>query len=58
MRKLRDGAKWIPGIVIERTGPVSYRVHKDQLLEYSVSSQSESVPEIGIVSEFTTDLTE
>ena len=54
MRNLRDGAKWIPGTIIERTGPVSYRVqvsdqvwrrHTDILLEHSVSSQSESVPE-------------
>ena len=54
VRNLRDGAKWIPGTIVERTGPVSYRVqvsdqvwrrHTDQLLEHSVSSQSESVPE-------------
>ena len=50
VRNLRDGAKWIT--VVKRTGPVSYRVqvsdqvwhcHTDQLLEHSVSSQSESV---------------
>ena len=44
--------------VVERTGPVSYRVqvsdqvwhcHTDQLLEHSVSSQSESVPETEIL---------
>ena len=54
VRNLRDGAKWIPGTMIERTGPVSYRIqvsdqvwrcHTDILLEHSVSSQSESVPE-------------
>ena len=53
VRNLRDSAKWIPGTIVEHTGPVSYRVqvsdqlwhHRNQLLEHSVSSQSESVPE-------------
>ena len=48
LRNLRDGAKWIPGTIVEYTGPVLYRVqvsdqvscpHTDQLLEHSVSSQ-------------------
>ena len=38
---LRDGPKWLPGTIIKRTGPISYRVqvgdqlwrcHTDQLL--------------------------
>ena len=42
MRNLREGPKWVRGTVIERTGPVSYRVqvsdqiwcrHTDQILE-------------------------
>ena len=45
VRNLRDGPKWIPGIVIEQTGPVSYKVqvndqiwhrHTDQLLDHNV----------------------
>ena len=45
-RNLREGPKWLPGTVIERTGPVSYRVqvrdqvwrrHTDQLLASDIS---------------------
>jgi len=49
-RNLRDGPKWLTGTIVERTGPVSYRVqvndqiwrrHTDQLLSSQVS-----VPEV------------
>jgi len=45
VRNLRDGPKWILGIVFEQTGPVSYKVqvrdqiwrrHVDQLLDHNV----------------------
>ena len=45
VRNPRDGPKWIPGIVIEQTGPISYKVqvhdqiwrrHVDQLLDHNV----------------------
>ena len=42
MRSLRDGAKWIPGTVIERTGPVSYSV---QVSEMEMSLPDVSLPQ-------------
>ena len=45
-RNLREGPKWLPGTIVERTGPVSYRVqvrdqvwrhHTDQLLSSQLS---------------------
>ena len=44
VRNLRGGPKWLPGMIVEQTGPVSYRVqvsdqiwrhHADQLLDHS-----------------------
>ena len=49
VRNLRGGPKWVPGTVLEQTGPVSYQVqvsdhvwrrHIDQLLEHNTSSPS------------------
>ena len=44
VRKLQDGPKWLSGVIVEQTGPVSYRVqvsdqiwrcHADQLLDHT-----------------------
>ena len=44
MQNLRDGPKWLSGVIVEQTGPVSYRVqvsdqiwrcHADQLLDHT-----------------------
>ena len=44
VRNLRDGPKWLSGVIVEQTGPVSYRVqasdqiwqhHADQLLDHT-----------------------
>ena len=52
-RNLREGPKWVPGTILERTGPVSYRVqvrdqiwrrHTDQLLSSQVSPTDETDP--------------
>ena len=64
VRNLRDGPKWIPGIVIEQTGPVSYKVqvndqiwcrHTDQLLDHNFvveprpeDAKERDIPEIRI----------
>ena len=51
-RNLREGPKWLPGTIIERTGPVSYRVqvgdqlwrrHTDQLLSSLITPAGSSV---------------
>jgi len=53
-RNFRDGPKWLPGKVLERTGPVSYKVvvngliwrcHVDQLQSYAGLTVEESVSE-------------
>ena len=53
-RNLREGPKWLAGTIIERTGPVSYRVqvneqvwrrHTDQLLSSQTRVTKETVPE-------------
>ena len=53
-RNLREGPKWLTGTIIERTGPVSYRVqvneqvwrrHTDQLLSSQTRVTEETVPE-------------
>ena len=44
VQNLRDGPKWLSGVIVEQTGPVSYRVqvsdqiwrrHADQLLDHT-----------------------
>ena len=51
-RNLREGLKWLPGTIIERTGPDSYRVqvgdqlwrrHTDQLLSSLITPAESSV---------------
>lgn len=53
---LRDGPKWLLGTIIEKTGPVSYKVavngqiwrrHIDQLLSYHGPVREEVGPELG-----------
>ena len=60
VRNYREGSKWVPGVIIENTGPVSYvvktsdglvwRRHVDQIREYvseqmSASRNLTSVPQ-------------
>ena len=58
VRNLREGPKWLPGTIVEKTGPVSYRVevsdqiwcrHADQLLDHG-SVVTEKYPDV-VVSE-------
>ena len=53
-RNLREGPKWLPGTIIEKTGPVSYRVqvrdqvwrrHTDQLLSSQLSPTDDTAGE-------------
>ena len=60
VRNLREGPKWLPGTIVEKTGPVSYRVevsdqrwrrHADQLLDHG-SVVTEKYPDV-VVSDCT-----
>ena len=54
VRNLREGPKWLSGIVLEQTGPVSYtvqvcdqiwRCHTNQLLDHN-AAVGDSTPEL------------
>lgn len=58
VRNLHPGDKWVPGTIIERTGPLSYvvqvaggqiwRHHIDHLRQMDDSPQQEQMPDKGI----------